>query len=554
MSFPASFTGTVYFRDSSGIQYSTDNTNWTSVQSSWWPLTITNGTPAGATLKVLFSTDMTFNASTASTATNAYFNCGSDNIQFGSESLNSDGTRRIITITNIANFLGLIRNGTSLANGKNTISIYNISVNATGTTSLAASGGWVAQTYFTRNAISNYIINCTANSDLTNSSSGGIVGAVSGQASSSVSQRLTIIGCSFTGAIGTGVVTWCGGIIGAYAASSSGTVLIKNCFTTGIIGGSSSSGGIVGGYASAGCTVQYCYSTGLIGPYCGGIYGGTCTSAVAQYCYSLGNINTDTASGYRAGGIFGSDSNLVIASNCYSKGTNSGTNGIVGDYVGHPAPTITNCYAANGSWSDATASSNLSGVGTIWISLSSNTPYYLNNFGSSPFTLNNISSNNIVQTASSTLTAGSSTSAAPVANYKTFSIQSGGDSTITISNTGVISTTSSTPASTYTLVIYAVDDYTITTYTLTVNAAASSIGNTNASTIPPCCEPNVCNANPQISNYDSDVIINKSAGKAVDKSVENFYVGVSTGQRTAYSQPIFKSYYDYINYLQGKYK
>jgi len=72
--------------------------------------------------------------------------------------------------------------------------------------------------------------------------------------------------------------------------------------------------------------------------------------------------------------------------------------------------------------------------------------------------------------------------------------------------------------------------------------------------VPLCCEPNVCNANPQTSNYDSDVITNKSAGKAVDKSVENFYVGVATGQRTAYSQPIFKSYYDYINYLQGKYK
>jgi hypothetical protein len=72
--------------------------------------------------------------------------------------------------------------------------------------------------------------------------------------------------------------------------------------------------------------------------------------------------------------------------------------------------------------------------------------------------------------------------------------------------------------------------------------------------IPLCCQPNVCNANPQTSNYNSDVVINKEGGKAIDKSVENFYGGVASGQRTAYSQPIFKSYHDYMNYLQGKYK
>jgi hypothetical protein len=57
-----------------------------------------------------------------------------------------------------------------------------------------------------------------------------------------------------------------------------------------------------------------------------------------------------------------------------------------------------------------------------------------------------------------------------------------------------------------------------------------------------------------VSDYNSDVVINKAAGKAVDKSVENFYAGVAMGTRTAYSQPIFKSYYDYMNYLKGKYK
>jgi hypothetical protein len=136
--------------------------------------------------------------------------------------------------------------------------------------------------------------------------------------------------------------------------------------------------------------------------------------------------------------------------------------------------------------------------------------------------------------------------------FRSFDIIGGGNSTISISNTGVISTSSVTPKGIYTLRIYGVDDYSTTTFILTVNEAALPI---IIIPIPPCCQPNVCNANPQTSNYNSDVIINKAGGKAIDKSVENFYEGVASGQvRRTYSQPIFKSYHAYMNYLQGKYK
>jgi hypothetical protein len=552
MALNISATDTLYIRDSSGIQYSTNGTSWTSITASQWPVTITNSTPASL-LKVLFTTDITLNSSTASTATNAYFLCGSANIQFGSESLNNDGTRRIITVTDIVGFLGLVNNGNtgSLTSGRNDISIYNLSVNATGTTTLVSQGGWIAQAFYARTATGNYIINCTANGNLTNNASGGIVGSYAGQATSSVAQRLTIIACSFTGAISSTSVA--GGIVGNNAAANSGTILIDSCFTTGAITGSSSNGGIVGSGAQAGCTIQNCYSTGVIsGAFAGGILGGSCTGCTIQNCYSLGNITQ-----INSGGIIGASPSSVIAINCFSRGTFSSANGIVsGSSPG--TTTLTNCYAANGSWSDASASAAMTGVpastpgvGTVWVSLAQNTAYFLKNFGPSPYTLNNISNNNVVQTYSQTISAAGTSNGVAAANYKTFSIQSGGDPTITIDNTGVITTTSATPAGTYTLVIYAVDDYTITTFTLTISAP---ILNSQAQTVPPCCEPNVCNANPQVSNYDSDVIVNKAAGKAVDKSVENFYVGVATGQRTAYAQPIFKSYYDYINYLQGKYK
>jgi len=72
------------------------------------------------------------------------------------------------------------------------------------------------------------------------------------------------------------------------------------------------------------------------------------------------------------------------------------------------------------------------------------------------------------------------------------------------------------------------------------------------STTPSCCEANICNKNPQESDYDTSIISAKISGKVIDTSVATFYNGVVSGARTTHSQPIFKSYYDYIQYLQGK--
>jgi hypothetical protein len=534
------------------ISYTTTDQSYTPVAITW-PITIINNTPSPTqNVTVLFTTDMTISSSVTGTpnASTGYFICGSTNIQFGSQSLNLNGTRRIITISGLIEYVGLIQNGFGDTSGYSNITIYNISVNNNGST-LTFNNGWVAQSTYSINAIGNFIINCTANGNLTRAASGGIVGANAGRNGS-----LTIIGCSFTGEI-TNATANSGGIVSSFAASTNGTLLISNCFSTGPIAGSNS-GGIVGIYARAGCTVTNCYSTGSIsGARSGGIFGDNGSGSLAQNCYSLGNISAT------CGGIYGPQEaaqSAVRAINCYSNGTNNGSNGIVAPNGVNP-PIITNCYASNATWSDTAARTALvstpstsPGIGTVWISLGLDQPYILNNFDSSPFTLNNIIGNNIVQTVSVTVTAGSSTAAAPVAGYKTFDIIGGGNSTISISNTGMISTTSVTLSGIYTLLIYAVDDYTTTTFILTVNAAELPILNNQALIIPPCCQPNVCNANPQTSNYNSDVIINKAGGKAIDKSVENFYVGVATGQRTAHSQPIFKSYYDYMNYLQGKYK
>lgn len=549
------------------------------------PFTVTNLTPGSGILKVLFTSDITL-----STSTFNFFICNSNNIQFGDVSLtNIGGTFRKpqITINNTPNYTGLIQNGTSTNNtGKNNIYVYNLTVIGSGTTTLLGNAGWIGSIYYANGSTNNYIINCDSRGDIAGSS-GGIVG-------NTVCNNLgtlSIIGCSSTGNIGFAS----GGILGRLdspAPTNPGTITINQCYSIGTIE-SSGAGGIAGrtSVSGANCIISNCYSLGIIsGGNAGGIVGLSWKNQVTN-CYSKGNIT-----GTGAGGIFGANAN-ASAINCYSTGAiGTGTGGIYGNLFSLSSLAI-NCYTSgnssasplsgiyagqgidnfqgsnnfsqanngnSGVWTNSNANLTLQGVGTIWIDVLdlSNNSYRLLNFGPSPYSLIRINStiNSLIQSYSETISSTGVTSGiiSPVSPvFTSVEIVLGGNGTISIdSSTGVISTNGTSPG-TYTLAIYAYwdeyEEYTITTFLLTVLSAAIP-SNVQGMTIPPCCEPNVCNMDPQISNYDADVIINKKAGKAVDKSVDDFYGGIASKQRTAHSQPIFKSYYDYMNYLQGKYK
>ena len=73
-----------------------------------------------------------------------------------------------------------------------------------------------------------------------------------------------------------------------------------------------------------------------------------------------------------------------------------------------------------------------------------------------------------------------------------------------------------------------------------------------SSTIAPCCEANRPCLQPQTSNYDTSNTTERQSSKAVLTGVDTFYGAIVSGQRTAHSQPVFKSYHDYILFLQGK--
>ena len=456
-------TETLYISQSgSDLYYKRNSGSNTLIDKDIIDITNSNATPSSNILKVIFTTDITISS------TNRYFRMKSDGIQFGSDSLNASNTRPVITIS-VASHEGVIENGTSGANGKSYISVYNLVVDGTGYTN-ASGAGWIGRGYYSKGGTNNYIINCSSKGNMANNA-GGIVGYYSGTNSG----NLTIIGCSSTGDIGAT------GNAGGIAGSNCDNVTCEQCFSEGPI--RTSGGGIFGVSTSGNCSATKCYSIGAIGGGAGGIIGAVAASGIsASKCYSRGDITNN------GGGIFGSQAastlgDVVTATNCYSSGSLLGLNsgGIYGNpFGGSGTRTSTNCYSANNSWSDSTANTNLTGtpssspdVGTAWASTTINTAYELTDFGATPYQAQTISGNALVQSYSQTKEAGQSSTAALSSSTFTILEKTGGSSasydTITINaTTGALSTTTATVAGTYTIYVRSTGSYYITTFVLTV--------------------------------------------------------------------------------------
>jgi len=460
------------------ITYRINNGSETTISS--WPVTIRN-TDLSATLKVLFQTSITL------TSTNHYFIVSATNagpIQFGSESLESNGSKQSITIDGVALYEGVFQNGTSGASGYNNISIYNLIVSAINGAYLTTGGGWIAQSYFGKDAINNYIINCSSDGEIA-AFGGGIVGLYAAYKNTATSTSLRVIGCNSTGIINSSA----GGIVGARCGlGSGGSCIVEQCWSTGVI--SSFAGGIVGQYAaqsSGSVTISKCYSSGgpavgnsSAGGICGSFAGFQSGVVSVEKSYSTGNIMQDGGGIY--GGYAGDTSGTTTASNCYSAGTitTSGT-GIFGS--NKETGIATNCYSANGSWSNSTANTNLTGVpsggqiGDTWSPAGTNQPYELVDFGATPYELLVIINNRLVQSTAETVEQGSRSKEALSADASgnTFSILDikGGDSnsyrTFSINGqTGAITTRSTTTFGTYTIYLRSVGSYYITTFVLGV--------------------------------------------------------------------------------------
>ena len=534
------------FQSGGTIYYNINGGSGTAIS---FPFTI-NNTNTSQNLKVLFS-------NISITSSLQYFVCGSTNIQFGSTSLNNDGTIPVITVSSVTNYPGLIQNGT-VSTGYNYIYVYNLSV-ASSSSSLAQNGGWIGQVEYANGATNNLIINCNSTGDSSiNTNCGGIVGAYAGDSNGS----LTIIGCYSTGAIGLGgggivgynsrnvTVSQCfstgsigssgGGIVGALAAFA-GTTTVTKCFSTGNIAGNG--GGIIGYNAGAGTgsvSVTNSYSSGSIALASGGICGSNAVATNISNCYSTGAI---TSTG---GGIYGATYGVSSsASHCYTSG--SGSNGGIfaasssDNIAGHGAANYSEANHSSSGWNSTNANNTL----TIsnWVVIVANNPYIINIFGYTPYNLTNITSTpSINNTINQTITAGSVTNSGVQSGASSYTIYSGGDASLSInSSTGVITSTSNSLIQTYNLVIYSTylggNGYSVTVFNLTITNAPTPAPQTTTSNVNPypCC---INSSNIKYPSYEVKNTIQYGNGLLSDRATNPKFK--------------FSSYSDYMFYLMAQ--
>jgi hypothetical protein len=481
---------TAYFRQNgANYEWSADQISWNTIDPTFnLPIPVYNTDTSGGIFTLEFVSDVSFNV------TSGYFICDSSGIQFGSTSLNEDGSRPVITIDGVSDYPGLIQNGTVDISANSGIGVFNLVVDVSNGSTLANDGGWLGQEYFGRDASDNYVINCSSSGPISDDA-GGIVGVYAGSGAGAI---LTIIGCSSSGEISDSA----GGIAGRYAGDLSGSIYCESCWSTGFI---DSEGGGITGQDTANATIRNCYSTGEIDGESGGICGQDCVNSTITGCYSTGVI------GYQAGGIVGERANNVTVSNCYSLGRmiDPASGGIIGPTL--YTNTITNCYTVGdvsdglgyiigasgeippncfsealsgepGTWSSANADTvlDISGEAETWIYfLGTNQPYELLYMGYSPYTRVNIDLSMEYRTFpfltkifGSSVTAGANTDSAIVANknYTILAVIGDNDpSSITMdASSGVISTTAATVPGLYRILIRNTGSYNISVYILTV--------------------------------------------------------------------------------------
>jgi hypothetical protein len=502
---------TVYIRQAAvgePLYYSIDMVSWTEM-FLYITQIINSDQPLGL-LTIEFITDITIDGTVGGGA-NGYFICGSNGIQFGSRTLKPDGTRPIITIHGITDYLGLIQNGNSFGNGAGDIYAMNLEIRASGGATLANGAGWIGQAYFGKGTAgsNNIILNCHSTGN-TGVGCGGIIGQYAGP--------VKCVSCSSSGVIGDAG----GGIIGANSPSTAGALRCESCWSTGVIG---TYGGGITGQSTGTAVIANCYSTGGMNPNAGGIsgrYSGSSNGHAISECYSRGAI------GDYGGGIIGSECGVVVITNCYSVGAiPESSGGILGNQGGNTTnKTVSNCYvvgttsnvnggyiipgysdltgsvnvvdgtivlsgnAASTGWSNTTANTTLTGtpasaaapIGVKWVYAGTNMPYEIYAMGYTPYARTVVAGTPpaMVRSFSTTVVSGDAQTAAPGIItgggrvYALYRITDGVPASyggIGVNNvTGIMATSRATEPGVYTLTIRNSGSYHFTTVTLTVLA------------------------------------------------------------------------------------
>jgi hypothetical protein len=329
----------------------------------------------------------------------------------------------------------------------------------------------------------------------------------------------------------------CGGIIGLFAGIN-GYCEINNCYTTGNMTANSillfcdSSGGITGAGAGSNgrCIINNCYSTGNLTERainCGGIIGSTPARdngyCEINNCYTTGNII-----GISSGGIVGfitlnSSQTIINISNCYSLGINNEySGGILGELgVILPDTIYVNNCVYNGGNISATESNLI------------NTSNCTNNLS----VLNN-----------------------SIYNWNSSIWTIGGDVPVTIN--GVPAIIYKLPIlKNFQIIPWLFNSSDPEYYNQVTDPAQfyqepptpptpPTPNSSDTILVPPCCNVNICTKNPQMTSYDNTTITNNNSGLSIANNVTQIQ---NTGiYRRNGAQPIFKTYQQYMMYLQSK--
>ena len=186
----------------------------TQAQVTGWPVTISAG------VAVTLASNFTL------TAADQYFIIGGTDAKL-------NGNYYTVTVQNVANYPGLVENGSTGGaseaenQGKN-CTVEKIKLVSSGGSTLENAGGFIGQQYFSRG--------CTSTISECSSSGGNITkesGGISGKNSACLDGVLTIDKCFSTCTIGAALSEIdAGGIVGALAANVRGRVRVQYCFTT----------------------------------------------------------------------------------------------------------------------------------------------------------------------------------------------------------------------------------------------------------------------------------------------------------------------------------
>ncbi len=415
-------SGTLYIRQNgSNIQYSPDNSNWTTISS--WPVTVNNTTPAiGTILNVLFTTDIT------TTNTMFRFIAGTSYITF-------DGLNNTLTLNNVTININIFN-----SNSKHTIKIKDFIATGTGLiTAFCENFGSNINSIPGFNPNINFcsIENCNIYNVGPLGNQGSGIMANNGYAIIRNCNLYNILkdadggsicGSDFASNNGVGIIENCYyqlsaisrsgiySICGSNAGNSGGSVTISNCavvYSPGTSGRPSIVNNRFGSNTNNVCSVSNCYTIGINqirageGAICGSNAGFTNNASYNPIvnitnCYML-SLSNGQAIDITGGGIIGRadtpSTNIptVNVSNCYSYANyRSGFNNGIAAPGGLYSYNVTNCYAVNTgltNWSDASANSLLTGFptsfysnnpGTTWAKVVNNTttPYVLSAFNS----------------------------------------------------------------------------------------------------------------------------------------------------------------------------